>query len=169
MHYRYQSGEQIYEIDIERKGEHYQATIAGEVYAFELLDQQPGELSLRFNGKPVTLYWAVDGSQKWISQSGCTYRLEPPAPRSARGAGGGAEGGAVRAPMPAQVRAVQVQPGDLVEKGQTLLLLEAMKMEIHVRAPEAGRVARLLVKPEQAVDKDQVLVELTPAQAGETP
>jgi biotin carboxyl carrier protein len=62
--------------------------------------------------------------------------------------------------MPAQVRAVQVAEGEQVEKGQTLLLLEAMKMEIRVRAPGAGRVARLLVSPGQAVEKEQVLVEV---------
>ena len=47
----------------------------------------------------------------------------------------------VRAPMPAQVRDVQVQAGDTVEKGQTLLLLEAMKMEIRIKAPIAGQLS----------------------------
>jgi acetyl-CoA/propionyl-CoA carboxylase biotin carboxyl carrier protein len=69
-------------------------------------------------------------------------------------------GQAVRAPMPAQVRAVQVAEGDEVEKGQTLLLLEAMKMEIRVKAPGAGRVARLLVTSGQSVEKEQLLAEL---------
>jgi len=62
--------------------------------------------------------------------------------------------------MPAQVRAVQVAEGERVEKGATLLLLEAMKMEIRVRAPAAGRVARLLAAEGQAVEKDQLLVEM---------
>jgi biotin carboxyl carrier protein len=62
--------------------------------------------------------------------------------------------------MPAQVRAVQVSEGDSVEAGQTLLLLEAMKMEIRVQAPHAGRVARLLARPGDTVERDQVLVEM---------
>ena len=48
----------------------------------------------------------------------------------------------------------------MVEKGQTLLLLEAMKMEIRVSAPRAGQVSRLLVREGQTVQKDQVLVEI---------
>jgi pyruvate carboxylase subunit B len=65
--------------------------------------------------------------------------------------------------MPAQVREVRVREGDLVEKGQTLLLLEAMKMEIRLQAPHGGRVARLLASAGSQVDRDQVLVELEEA------
>jgi biotin carboxyl carrier protein len=162
MRYRFQSGERVYEIAIERQGERYQAIVDGQPYDFEVLDNQPGQLSLRFADKPVTLYWAADGGQKWVSLTGCAYRLEKPSPRSARaGSGGSGPGGeAVRAPMPAQVRAVQVAEGDQVEKGQTLLVLEAMKMEIRIKAPVAGRVQKLLVSAGQAVDKEQPLAEL---------
>jgi len=66
----------------------------------------------------------------------------------------------VRSPMPAQVRAVQIAEGELVEKGQTLMLLEAMKMEIQVKAPLDGRIVRLLAVDGQSVDKDQLLVEI---------
>ena len=76
-------------------------------------------------------------------------------PRRARSDGGEA----VRAPMPAQVRAVQVPEGEVVEQGQTLLLLEAMKMEIRIKAPAAGRVdAPAGEAAGQTVEKDQVLV-----------
>ena len=68
--------------------------------------------------------------------------------------------------MPAQVRAVQVQEGDAVEKGQMLLLLEAMKMEIRIKAPTAGRVTQLLVSSGQTVEKDQLLAEVL-AERGE--
>ncbi len=160
MLYRFQTGDQIHEISIERQGETYQACIDGQSYPVELLDAQPGQLSLRFAGRPVTLYWAADGGMKWISLDGCAFQLEKPTPRSARPAAEASGGQAVRSPMPAQVRAVQVAEGDAVEKGQTLLLLEAMKMEIRVKAPSAGRVSRLLVTPGQPVEKEQLLAEL---------
>ncbi len=162
MQYRFQSGNQVYEISIERQGEVFQATVDGQSYPVELLDAQPGQLSLRFAGRPVTLYWAADGSQKWVSLNGCAYRLEKPLPSTARSASEPGGGQAVRSPMPAQVRAVQVDEGSPVEKGQTLLLLEAMKMEIRVKAPAAGQVKRLLVSGGQAVEKDQLLAEVAP-------
>ena len=60
--------------------------------------------------------------------------------------GGGANGGAddaLVAPMPAKVVRVSVAAGDAVEEGQTLVVLESMKMELGLTAPRAGRVARV--------------------------
>ncbi len=160
MFYRFQSADHLYEISLDRQEGMYQASIDGQSYPVEVLDAQPGQLSLRFAGRPMVIYWASDGSQKWFSLDGCAYRLEKPTQRAARPATEASGGQAVRAPMPAQVRAVQVAEGDAVEKGQTLLLLEAMKMEIRIKAPTAGKIARLLVKAGQAVEKEQVLVEI---------
>jgi len=50
--------------------------------------------------------------------------------------------------------------GDAVALGQTLVILEAMKMEIRVPAPHAGRVAAISVREGQVVDRGQALVEL---------
>jgi acetyl/propionyl-CoA carboxylase alpha subunit len=160
MIYRFQSVDHLYEISLDREGDAYQAVVDGQSYPVEVLDSQPGQLSLRFDGRPLTIYWAADGGQKWLSLDGCAYHLEKPAPRAARSAAEPGGGQAVRAPMPAQVRALQVAEGDRVEKGQTILLLEAMKMEIRIKAPAAGLVYRLLVAPGQAVEKEQLLAEI---------
>lgn len=160
MHFRYQAGQQTAEVTLEHNGDTYHAQVNGVEYAVEVLDRQPGVLSLRFNGQPQTFYWAQDGRRKWISQGGCTYWLDPPAQRASQ-RGSEVDGStAIRAPMPAQVRAVRVAPGDAVERGQVLLLLEAMKMEIQVKSPAAGRVNRLLAAAGQTVDRDQLLVEI---------
>lgn len=160
MRYRFEQDGRIYEIQIEAAESGFRISVDGQPHSYELLDEQPGQVSLRFEGRPATVYFARDNGQIWLSMSGCTYRLEKPVPRAARQTGEHGQAGAVRAPMPAQVRAVQVTAGDAVEKGQTLLLLEAMKMEIRVRAPEGGRVAKVLVSNGQTVEKDQALVEM---------
>ncbi len=159
MRYQFQHGERVYEVNVQPDGEGITASVDGQAFAVEVLDSQPGVLSLRLDGKPFTLYWAVDGGVKWVSIGGCTYKLEKPAPRRAQAATE-SSGEAVRAPMPAQVRAVQVAAGDHVEKGQTLLLLEAMKMEIRIKAPSAGVVSKLNATQGQQVEKDQLLAEI---------
>ena len=66
--------------------------------------------------------------------------------------------GEVRAPMPGLVLRVPVAEGDEVAAGQTLLVLEAMKMENAVKAPAAGTVQAVAVSEGQAVEKGALLV-----------
>ena len=107
------------------------------------------------------LHAAADGETRWIAFNGRTYELRrPPAARSRRTGAADSVEGVLRAPMPGQVRSVEVAVGDAVEKGQTLLLLEAMKMEIRIQAPQDGTVAALPVSPGQQVEREQVLVEI---------
>jgi pyruvate carboxylase subunit B len=62
--------------------------------------------------------------------------------------------------MPGLVVRVNVQPGDEVQAGQGLVVMEAMKMENELRAPAAGRVRAILAAPGTAVEKGAVLIEL---------
>lgn len=66
----------------------------------------------------------------------------------------------LEAPMPAQVTAVLVTPGDLVEAGATLVVLEAMKMELPLKAPAAGRVEAVHCAPGQRVAPGRTLIDL---------
>ncbi len=53
-----------------------------------------------------------------------------------------------------------VQPGDKVQKGQVLLILESMKMRIPVESPRDGNVSTIHVKPEAVVQAGDVLISL---------
>jgi pyruvate carboxylase subunit B len=64
------------------------------------------------------------------------------------------------APMPGLIVRVNVEPGDTVDAGQGLIVMEAMKMENELRAPAAGTVRRVSVAPGTAVEKGALLVEL---------
>jgi pyruvate carboxylase subunit B len=64
------------------------------------------------------------------------------------------------APMPGLVLRVTVAPGDVVQAGQGLVVMEAMKMENELRATSAGTVTAVRVAPGTAVEKGAVLVEL---------
>jgi acetyl/propionyl-CoA carboxylase alpha subunit/acetyl-CoA carboxylase carboxyltransferase component len=70
------------------------------------------------------------------------------------------EGGVVRAPAPAVVVAVRTAVGQDVEAGQTVAVLESMKMETPVRAPYAGRVREVVVSVNAQVDAGAALLRL---------
>jgi acetyl-CoA carboxylase biotin carboxyl carrier protein len=66
----------------------------------------------------------------------------------------------VRSELNAVVLKIEVTPGDRVEEGDTLIVLESMKMEIPVSAPRAGTVAAILVEEKQTVEEGQKIVVL---------
>jgi methylmalonyl-CoA carboxyltransferase small subunit len=85
-------------------------------------------------------------------------RSGPVAPAGeAAGAGGGEN--ALRAPIAGTVRQVNVQVGQEVAEGDTLIILEAMKMETEITAPVAGTVKDVPVKVGSAVQGGDILVD----------
>jgi len=71
-----------------------------------------------------------------------------------------AKAGAVLAIMPGKIIRVMAKPGQKVEEGEPVCVLEAMKMENELHAPQSGVVRAVHVKPGDDVEKDQVLVEI---------
>jgi pyruvate carboxylase subunit B len=69
--------------------------------------------------------------------------------------------GNLSAPMPGVVIDVLVEAGQEVQQGDTLLLLESMKMQMHMRASVTGQVERIAVEPGQEVEKGALLIKVT--------
>ncbi|HVX66789.1 MAG TPA: acetyl-CoA carboxylase biotin carboxyl carrier protein subunit [Bryobacteraceae bacterium] len=65
-----------------------------------------------------------------------------------------------RSPLAGLVTTVAVAPGDAVEKNQTLVVIEAMKMETKINSLGAGKVKSVLVAPGDGVKPGQVLIEI---------
>ncbi len=65
----------------------------------------------------------------------------------------------IKAPMPGLVLELKVKPGDQVSKGDTVLILEAMKMENILKSPGEGVVKSIPVSLGQSVEKNQVLIQ----------
>lgn len=65
----------------------------------------------------------------------------------------------LKAPMPGMVLKIMVNEGDDVKKGDSLLVLEAMKMENNIKAPGDGKVSKIPIKAGDKVEKNQVLIK----------
>jgi acetyl-CoA/propionyl-CoA carboxylase biotin carboxyl carrier protein len=85
--------------------------------------------------------------------------------RSGASSGGAAGSGNVTVPMQGTIVRVNVSVGDAVEPGQTLCVLEAMKMENNIAADVAGTVSEVKVAPGDSVGAGDVLVVIKPAAA----
>lgn len=116
----------------------------------------PGEVIVREGERVERLFAVAAGDVTWVFHDGVTYRIEAPAHVRRRGP---QSHGSLSSPMPATVVKVHAAPGDQVAAGQTLLVLEAMKMELPVRAPGDGRVKAVHCKPGDLVQPDVSLIE----------
>jgi len=107
-------------------------------------------------------YAVRTASGTWVFLDGRVYVVGAPAPARRPGSerGHADDETALSAPMPATVVAVTVAPGQAVKRGDVLVTLEAMKMELVVRAPRDGTVARLACKPGDLVPPGVPLIEL---------
>src|SRR5262245_13161480 len=90
----------------------------------------------------LTAYVYGSGEQRWVFLRGDVFELEMSVEtRPARQAAATHE--TLSAPMPATVVRILKQSGDVVRKGETLVVLEAMKMELPIRAPRDGHVTAI--------------------------
>jgi acetyl/propionyl-CoA carboxylase alpha subunit len=166
MDFQYQLGEETVTVSLREVAGGYRATIGDQEHQVALLRSQPGELAFRLGDETVTAHVAAEGDRRWVSIGGQTFVLSRPAPAARRGRvrlgqPHAAEVEALRADMPGLVRSVSAVEGETVQAGSTLMVLEAMKMEIRVTAPHPARVKKLLVGEGDVVERGQTLVELS--------
>jgi glutaconyl-CoA/methylmalonyl-CoA decarboxylase subunit gamma len=111
-------------------------------------------------GEDVTGTATVDGRQVPVLLQSARRR----AIAAATGSAGVSASGPITvvAPMPGRIVGVPVAQGDAVERGQTVVVLEAMKMESAITAAQAGLVSEVLVAPGQAVQQRQPLLRIEP-------
>ena len=111
--------------------------------------QGPAVYSVRVNGKEFTVEVAEDGELENVSPAAAGAKT---APRST--------GEAVKAVLAGNIFKVHVAPGDRVEEGQPLLVVEAMKMETAVSAPKGGTVSDVFVREGDAVSVGDALLTI---------
>jgi biotin carboxyl carrier protein len=97
------------------------------------------------------------GDVAWVFIGGETWRIAKAPARAARTA---EEEHALAAPMPGRILSVLVVEGETVQKGQVLVVLEAMKMEHAVKSPRAGVVANLAAEAGRMVGPGDVLLDV---------
>jgi len=147
-------------IELNPSGGEYLATLDGKNIRVKILraDALTGRMELLLDGRRVVAHVSADKAQRWVTTGGHTAALTKTsgAPRGVRHD----HAGGLIAPMPGQIRSVAVAVGDAVTKGQTLLTMEAMKMEIRIQALDDGKVSALHVQQGQTVEREQILIEV---------
>jgi biotin carboxyl carrier protein len=130
----------------------------------------PGELIVQDGDGVQRLFAVAAGDTTWVFQDGVVHEIAAEGRdargRDARGRDARRRGahaqGTLTAPMPATVIEIKVAAGDSVKRGDILIVLEAMKMELPVRAPGDGVVKAIHCRPGDLVQPETSLIELGP-------
>jgi geranyl-CoA carboxylase alpha subunit len=164
MEYEFQEGETKHTVAVERSGNGFRVTVDGREMEVDLVAVEPGCYSLVADGEAAEVVVVRDGSRRYVVVGGYSVVLDE----------GGGEGGVgakvleeviagvqtIRAPMPGKVVKVAAAEGDAVDKGRTVVVVEAMKMEHPLSAAGPGVVKRIYCEEGQNVDADQPLAEV---------
>ena len=162
--------------------------VEGEVYRYRL-EEQEGRFTFRLeggasdsimltiesresgeglcrteSGETHSFAWVWVGPELHLWLDGALYVFQQPSPSASPGRRRGdattEASGDILAPMPGAVLEVLVGEGDSVERNQTVVVMESMKMELLITAPRSGVVRRVAVKPGQQVERGMRLLEL---------
>ena len=115
---------------------------------------------VRGSGASIGRAWtAASGDTRWVFFDGRIYEIDVSTTASPRRRPG--HHGSLTAPMPATVRQILVTPGAAVARGETVIILEAMKMELPVRAPAKGVIASIRCREGELVQPGVPLIEIT--------
>ncbi|MBO5688744.1 MAG: biotin/lipoyl-binding protein, partial [Lentisphaeria bacterium] len=122
-----------------------------------------GAYTATIDGKAVTVEVSADGKEYTAKVNGKSFKVavaEGAAAPAAKAASAGGEAADLCAPMPGTIVKLLVSEGADVAEGQTVLIMEAMKMETEIKAEKAGRVAQILVAQGAVVSAGDVLAKI---------
>ena len=147
MKYKIRVGNQVFTVEINDL--HNQPVVA-------LVDGEPIEVWLDEEGKP-----SAPSKKAATPSPGRSISSEPQVKttRSETSQSSSLKGSQVRSPIPGVIVAINVHEGDLVESGQELVILEAMKMKNTIRSPRAGTISKINIVPGQSVQHHETLIE----------
>jgi biotin carboxyl carrier protein len=159
-------GQSSHDVNVEREGHEFSVEIDGQRHELELVSLDGAVASLRYplTGRSLQLTYHHGRNGSWrvtVGQREFDLKVLTPA-EAVEAVSAARDSGPSRimAPIPGKVVSVKVEPGDEVEPGQALVVLEAMKMENELAADQAGKVAAIHVAAGDTVEGGELLVEL---------
>ena len=158
------TGDKTLELLVRRAGNHVTVTLGEEQYELDLESMGDGLLCIIDNGVRQRCQYHRQGDHLYLQAFGQALAVRDVTHQPASGAAASGSG-RIKATMDGAIIDVLVQAGQAVKQGDTLVILEAMKMEHPVKADRDGTVGEILATKGDQVKRSQLLVEITATDA----
>lgn len=146
-----------YDVEVTYLKNGFEIEIENERYRVRLLKQEANELNIILGGKKITGKVIKKDEDFTVFSEGMVSYLHHYIPGADREMDG-SQDGMVMTPMPGKLSQIFVENGEQVEQGQSLLILEAMKMEHTIKAPKSGIVEYKSLKKDMQISDGQTLL-----------
>jgi len=160
-------GDKFYKVSVSSQSGKRRVEIEGKSLELEAQELAENAFLLQMRNRVFPVYVIPDAEKihvviqgrqfTFLRQRETDFRA---APGAAQGAGPAQRKGAISSPMPGKIVKIMISEGEEVEENQSLVIVEAMKMENELRAPFRGWVKRVHASEEDQVDAGQTIVEL---------
>ena len=166
MIYEVTIAEKTYRVELVRAGEDgaWACKLNGRDFPMDVVAVQEGVLSLLTNGKSYEVKQEIVGAETNVAVGHERFPVTVRDPRSfrSRSRAGASEQGVkkITAPMPGKVVRILAAVGAQVEAGQSVIVIEAMKMQNELKAPKTGTVKKINAVEGAAVEAGQSLAEI---------
>ncbi len=156
---------EVYCLSLEKKGDAYLVKVGDKTLEADIQQLGPHSLSLLIAGRSYQAYIVKDKDRRLVQIQGQQFELKEPSQDSDGFIGGGGSQEdelIIKAPMPGKVIKISVSESEEVRKNQTLVIVEAMKMENEIKASLEAVVKKIHAASGDLVDTDTPIIELEP-------
>lgn len=158
-------GEEKHEVEVKRDGKTVFAVVDDRKYELEVSEPEPGVFLFKNEGRVTEIFvspQADPAAPVQVQTKGRSFDIKLIDPKRLRGSGAGSEHGEgaaeIRTAMPGKVVRLLLDVGSEVNKGDGVVVVEAMKMQNELKAPRGGTVKEIKVPEGATVAAGDVLV-----------
>jgi 3-methylcrotonyl-CoA carboxylase alpha subunit len=153
-----------HEVEILARRPHLKLRVEGRIYEVRTPGgEEDGRHAMVVSAADVRFTRVQTGDRQMVRMGGRTFETALVDPRAdSKDAAGGHDH--IRAPMPGSIVRIHAEPGALVQRGQTIVTIESMKLQMALIAPRDGRLATVTRAVGETFDKDEIVAELEPVQ-----
>ena len=165
MPYRFSYLNELYEVDVRQEEKQHVVVIGAKEYLVDEINIKDNSASFRIGDKRHNFYFARCNDKIHIALDGEYYMIGLTSGSRYGAEGPGQKGdNVIASSMPGLLVKLSVKVGDKIKSGDTLVIVEAMKMQNELRSPVDGEVKQVNFKEGEQVDAFQTIIQIEPAE-----